>query len=481
MPKFYLFIFSALLFAGGCSSGNKNPANNKQSGKPNILFIFIDGLNPGTLGAYGNKLVKTPNIDHLASKGSLFKHAFVQVPVCGPSRITDFTGLRLSDNQPWSTKKIKQPFVTLPKYLKEHGYYTASLGFVLHFMHDRAQDWSEAPWRSEAIYYGKEDWAHYNTYNEWQDPKSANYINPKTGRGPYYEHADVPDTAYQDGKLAKRAIKKLNEFAKRKQPFFLAVGFWRPHLPLNAPQKYWDMYSNDQIKLADDRFRPFDLPPEVKGSHEILKYGKTDGFPDSIAFQKTTRHAYYACVTYVDRQVGKVLSTLKKLGISDNTIIVLLSDHGWYLGKHNFWAKTNIMEGSLHVPFIIKAPDYKPKTLSEIVETFDIYPTLIDLAGLKRPDLPSIDAKSLLPLINDKKADSNKWVNEAFQEWNGGRNIITPRYSYTEWIHSDSQMLFDHKIDPGENMNVADKAQYQKIIQRLSKRLHNKYPKDFKK
>ena len=244
--------------------------------KKNVLFIVVDDLRP-CLGSYGVRNILSPHIDQLSSEGTLFKRSFTQVPVCGASRVSFLTGIRVQSsayNMQTSHIRKGHTFISIPEHFKSHGYYAVSLGKVFHVMHDRQQDWSEAPWRSEAIYYGKYDWAHYDTYNLWQNKNSAKYVNSKSGRGPYYESAKVSENSYQDGKLAEKAIHKLKELKNRNQPFFLALGFWRPHLPMNAPLKYWDLYERENISIADNRYRPEGLPREVKNSTEIARYGR---------------------------------------------------------------------------------------------------------------------------------------------------------------------------------------------------------------
>lgn len=471
---FYFLCTVAIMGFSSCRSTSK--VNNTTDRKANILLLMVDDLRP-ELGSYGSDHIKTPNIDKLASESVLFDNAYAQYPVCGPSRLSLLTGLRTTGNA-WRTDNLQQSFVSLPKYFRNNSYYTVSMGKVFHHMNDRQQDWSESPWRSEAIYHGEEDWAHYNTYNQWQDEDSEKYVNPQSGRGPYFEAADVSDNAYQDGKLAQNAVNKLKELKNKDKPFLLSLGFWRPHLPLNAPKKYWDKYKRTKIELANNRFRPKNLPDEVTNSREILRYGVTDGWPAHVNFHKRTRHAYYASVSYVDQQIGKVLKALNNLDLSKNTIVVLLGDHGWHLGEHNFWGKHNLLNNSTQVPLIIKAPGFTSGSVSKTVELLDIYPTLTDLTGLRQPG--HLDGKSLLALMKDKQTVA-KWDKDAFSIWRNARNIITEQYSYTEWINSDSKMLFDHQSDPQENHNVVDKPEYQDIVDSLSSRLHRKFKEEFVK
>lgn len=307
-----------------------------KSKRPNVLFIAVDDLRP-QLGCYRHSETLSPNIDKLAAGGTLFERAYCNVPVCGPSRVSVLTGIR-TDSRQWKTSNLKTKYTTLPLLFKKNGYHVLSNGKVLHHMSDRQDDWSEAPWRSVAIYHGKKDWANYNAYGVWQDDKSGETINPRTKRGPYCEAAEVPDNAYQDGKVADKTIADLKRMKAANKPFFLACGFWRPHLPFNAPKKYWDMYKRKDVAPAPNRFAPKDLNAPCRTSGEIDGYALTGKRKQTEEFHREARHAYYACVSYVDAQIGKVMKALDSLGLSDNTIVVLWGDHGWNLGEHNFWA-----------------------------------------------------------------------------------------------------------------------------------------------
>jgi len=436
--------------------------------RPNVLFIAVDDLRP-QLGCYGFDETLSPHIDALAVRGTIFERAYCNVPVCGPSRVGMLTGLRTNAGQ-WSTKNLKQPFTTLPALFKKHGYHTISNGKVLHTMADRAEDWSEAPWRSVEVYYGKGDWAGYNKFEQWQYEASAKLINPKSKRGPYMEAADVPDSAYQDGKVADKTIADLKRMKEAGKPFFIAAGFWRPHLPFNAPKKYWDMYKREDVALAANRFKPKDVPAPCRTSGEIDRYGLTGKRKETEEFHREARHAYYACVSYVDAQVGKVMKALDDLGLADDTIVVLWGDHGWNLGEHNYWGKHNTLHNSLHIPLIVCAPGTKgnQRTLA-LVESIDIYPTLCELAGISAPK--DVHGKSFLPLMEDPK---KKWKQAVFAKWSGCEAVKTDRYLYTEWQKKGEvthRMLYDHKVDPQENVNIAGRAEAKAVVEAMSKLL----------
>lgn len=432
--------------------------------RPNVLLILADDLRPD-LGCYGHAHIHSPHIDRLAAQSTLFQRAMCNVPVCGPSRLSILTGLRAGPDT-WSTEGLDRGFISLPAHFKQHGYRTISNGKVFHHMRDRQEDWSEAPWRSVAIYHGRGDWAQYNTYLQWRDEASARFINPQTGRGPYCEAADVPDNAYQDGKLADKTIQDLRRLAQQDQPFFLACGFWRPHLPFNAPRRYWDLYDRDRIEPATNRFEPRDKPPALVSSTEIDSYARTGDRKADLAFHREARHAYHACISYVDAQIGRILEALEELGLADNTLVVLCADHGWNLGEHNFWGKHNTLHHSLHVPLIIRTPSRRtPQRSNALVELVDLYPTLCDLAGLPIP--PHAEGVSIGPLLSDP---DQPWKPAAFARWQHGCHAVkTDRYLYTQWLDAEGRptqhMLFDHQLDPQENVNLADRAEARAIVE----------------
>ena len=463
-----LVVVPAFLLATSC----KDSIKDRKTKKSNILFIAVDDLRP-ELGCYGQDHIHSPNIDELASEGVQFNRAYCQSPVCGPSRASLLTGLYVkSDN--WWAERLEEEFVTLPGFLKENGYTTLSLGKVFHNMRDCQDDWSSEPWRSEAIYHGEKDWARYNTYGLWQNDASEKHINEQTHRGPYDEKAEVPDTAYQDGKLAQEAISRLQKLEDSKKPFFLACGFWRPHLPLNAPAKYWELYDREDINMARNRYRPKNLPDQCRNSGEIFQYGRVEGYYNTDAFHRETRHAYYACVSYVDAQIGKILDELERLDMAENTIIVLWGDHGWHLGEHDFWGKHNTLENAVQSPLIIKAPGNQTGERNQLVGLIDIYPTLIDMTDLEKPS--HLEGKSFRNIIMDRGATGREAV---FSEFGGGNCVITDRYLYTEWSKNDSivaRMLFDHKKDPNENQNVAANPQYQDAVNKHSRILEKNFP-----
>ena len=296
----------------------------------------------------------------------------------------------------------------------------------------------------------------------------------------------MPDDVYQDGKVANKTIEDLKHFGDSDAPFFLACGFWRPHLPFNAPQKYWDLYDPEKLTLAPNRFSPVNLSELCQNSTEMFEYAAIEGFPDDSAFHRKALHGYYASVSYVDAQVGKVLDALENNGLAENTIVVLMGDHGWNLGEHNFWGKHNTLQNSLRAPLILKDPSSsKGIHSSALVQYIDIYPTLMDLLGLELPE--HLEGRSLTPLL---KHPSTEWNDALYFFWNDKKrinekvilvdaiSIKTDRFLYTEWLDNGKVvdcMLFDHSNDPQENVNIAKDASMQTTVSDLSKRI-----KDFK-
>jgi arylsulfatase A-like enzyme len=452
-----------LLFSPGLSVCS--PA--RETSRPNILFIAVDDLR-AQLGCYGDAEVQSPNIDRLAGQGVLFERAYCNIPRCGASRASILTGIRAPADI-WNCYEIPLTYVTLPAWFSKHEYHTVSNGKVLHYLKDRKYDWDEV-WRSAEVYFGEEDWGKYNTYGIWQNPESGNSVNPASLRGPYCERAEVDDEAYQDGKVAEKTIADLERLGKGDQPFFLACGFWRPHLPFNAPAKYWDLYERDRIQLADNPYPPRFNPAENVSAQEFERYARTGDIKATAEFQAEARHAYYACISYVDAQIGKVLDALDRLNLRESTVVVLWSDHGFLLGEHSFWGKQNTMRESLQVPLIISAPGLPRGARTDaLVELVDLYPTLCELSDLPLPD--HLHGKSLVPLLQDPELPGREAV---FSRFSGCESIITGRYSYTEWRDESGgliPMLFDHESDPGENENIAGRSDASEVVERLSLRI----------
>ncbi len=439
----------------------------------NVVMIVVDDLRP-ELGCYGVEEVKTPNIDRLSKMGVVFKNAYCNIPVSGASRASLLTGVYPNAPKRFthfacSASKDMPSAVPISSQFTQSGYHTVSNGKIFHNIDDHAATWSETPWRLYPNGYGK-DWAVYNKYKLWANPESANHINPKTKRGPYCESADVEDDAYYDAHVAARGVEDLQRLSKGDKPFLLACGFWRPHLPFNAPKKYWDLYDRDKLSMADNYYRPEGLPKVVTSSGEIRGYADVD--LKSEAKRREIKHGYYASVSYVDAQIGKLLDEIERLGLYKNTVVLLFGDHGWHLGEHTFWGKHNLMRNATNVPLIVAAPKGKRGVESEsIVEFVDIYPTLCDLCGVSAPE-SQLDGVSMKPILRNPKATIKE---SAYVQWGRGTNVIGERYSYSEWRDGDNKrvqmMLFDHKNDPAENRNIASDPQHSDMVEQLSKHI----------
>lgn len=435
--------------------------------RPNVLFISIDDLRP-SIGAYGDTLAITPHMDRLAESSRVFLGAYSQQAVCGPSRASLFTG-KLPDNiRVWHNRNLfrdaRPDIVTLPQLFKNSGYHTASMGKIFSG-NPREED--PVSW-SVPFILRKDGW--------------RNYVNHTGGgRGPAFEAADVPDDAYPDGKLTNLAIATLKELKEKDTPFFLAVGFFKPHLPFNAPKRYWDLY--DPAVFALER-----QPQRVEGAPELAyrphrELGNYSGVPGNERVRpelaRTLRHAYYACVSFIDAQVGRLMETLEELDLAENTIVVLWGDHGFALGEVSRWAKGTNFELDNRVPLIIHVPGMqKPGVASAaLVEVVDLYPTLAGLAGLAMPD--DLDGTSLEPQLSDPEAGGREFVLSQFARPGNrappevmGYSIRNETHRYTRWVNfSDkttvAEELYDYS-DSGsvvrmdafliEHVNVADRT-----------------------
>lgn len=418
----------------------------KQAAKPNVLFILVDDLRP-ELGTYDAAQVISPNIDKLASESLQFNRAYCNVPVCGASRACLLTGILPTHsrfvNYLATVTKDAPGATTLPQVFKENGYRTFSVGKVFHNREDCAtQSWSEPNWVSED---GD------SNYRLAFDP-TTNDVLSKKGRGRFYELPEVSDGAYPDGKFAQKTIDHLKQLKESKEPFFLACGFVRPHLPFYAPKKYWDLYNRDSIQLATNRHRPDQAPQALRGSTEYNQYHLAGMDIKSDTFHRVMKHGYLASVSYVDQLIGNVLQTLEELKLAENTIVVLWGDHGWHLGEHEFWGKHNTMHLATRIPLMIKVPGQTTGSETQaLVETIDVFPSLCELAGLELP--AQLHGKSFVELLKKPDASFREY---AYSRFKNGDAIITDQYSYTRYSGKKSGvMLYDLTNDPAENKNIA--------------------------
>ncbi|KAA1259072.1 Arylsulfatase [Rubripirellula obstinata] len=450
------FLLIGLTVSWTLASGSVSASDNSE--KPNVLFIAIDDLRP-ELGCYGADHVLSPNIDEFSSQGVLFESAYCQAPHCAPSRVSLLTGVhtRHFDGMPMVPETLAPGKPTLPATFRKAGYTTINNGKIYHQREDDAeQSWSEEP-------FSLVDGLPENNHRTLHDPNSVNFINRKNNLGPFFEMPDVSDNTYIDGQTCEKTIKDMRRLAKMDGPFFLACGFVRPHLPFYAPKKYWDLYDREKIALADNRDAPKNKPRALRGSGEIRGYYDRGIQYNSDEFHQIARHGYYACVSYADTLVGKVLATLDELDLRDNTIVIVWGDHGWHLGEHNYWGKHNLLHNALRVPLIISAPGFKKNvTTDSIVELVDLYPTLCELAGIEPPE--HLEGKSVVPLLQDPQTPGKP---AAFTKWKDGLVVTTPDFTYTEY-EGDESMLYERSQDPEENVNVADAPEQQQTVKRLS-------------
>jgi arylsulfatase A-like enzyme len=435
--------------------------------KPNVLFIAVDDLRP-QLGCYGHKQMISPNIDRLGAEGVIFLRSYCQVPVCGASRASLMTGVRPTKNRflgysTWAQKDLPAA-LSIAEHFKNNGYHTISNGKIFHHRTDCPDSWSEEPWRPKGV------WLNYLLEKNIELAKTK----PKR-KGPPYEAADVPDNAYFDGMVADKGISDLRRMNKTDKPFFLALGFFKPHLPFNAPQKYWDLYKPEEIDLADNPFRPKGAPDaalhnwgELRAYHNIPTKG-----PLSEDMARTLVHGYYACVSYTDAQIGRVLKELDRLGLRDNTVVILWGDHGWNLGEHGLWCKHCNFETSLHSPLIVRAPHIKGGGKSNaLTEYLDIYPSLCELCDLPSP--ARLQGRSFVPLL---KNPNLPWKKAVFSRYFKGDSVKTDRYRYTQWRDKKdkiyARMLYDHSVDPAENVNIAERPENKEIVGKMSKMIQD--------
>ncbi|MBE0654506.1 MAG: sulfatase [Bacteroidales bacterium] len=443
--------------------------------KLNVLMIAVDDLRP-ELGCYGNGLIQTPNIDKLASRGVTFTNSFCNIPVCGASRASLMTGSRPTRHRfltYFSRADAEVPDkMVLSQHFKNNGYHTISNGKVLHEFEDHAPSWDEN-WRLQT----ETGWLNY-LLDENKE------IEKKEGRGPAYEVADVHDTVYNDGKLAIKTIADLKRLKDKGEPFFLATGFVKPHLPFNAPVKYWDLYEASDFSTVSGEFLPENAPGEAFHQFEELRqyHGIPKSGPLSDSLSVTLQHGYYACVSYIDAQIGLILQALDELGLTKNTIVLLWGDHGWNLGEHGLWCKHCNFNTSLSAPLIISAPGkVKDAKCQAMAEFIDIYPTLSELCGLEIPE--TVEGTSLVHLLENPAAEHKDFVVCKYKD---GLTLRTEKYAYTEWSNDDdvliSRMLYDHHTDPAETDNIVNNTENKALVDSLQKVLHeNRGHEYFKK
>ncbi|WP_417745598.1 sulfatase [Rosistilla oblonga] len=462
------------------------------SAAPNVLFIVADDLNCA-ISPYGDPVAKTPNLERLAKRGLTFTRTYCQQAVCNPSRSSFLTGLRpdtvkVDDLRKYfrNTAAGGSTLVTLPQHFKNHGYFCQNIGKMFHNMGDTQdrRSWSI----DEVLFRGTH--AADTIYNN--TPSGG---KPRQFKAPATEAHDVPDTAYRDGQIANLAAAMIRDHAVSDQPFFLAVGFWRPHLPFVAPRRYWDLYDADTIPMPEPVAAPEDVPAiAMHPSSEIRGYGGVPkDRPLSEAEVRHLRHGYYASISFIDAQVGEILDALDASGRAVETIVVFTSDHGFHIGERTLWGKTSNFELDARVPLIVADPRHpasQGKSTPALAELIDLYPTLAQLAGIS-DDLPRrLEGTSLAPIFEDPKASVKQAAFTQHQQpfygnpsnWKAwGCSMRTDRWRYTRWTAIDSgdviaRELYDHDNDPLETVNLAADREHEKMIAEFDQTLANAFP-----
>lgn len=456
----------------------------------NVLFIAVDDLRP-ELGCYGAAHMKTPHLDRLASQGMLFERAYCQVAVCNPSRSSVLSGTRpdttgVLDNQHFMRPNMPD-VISLPQHFKNHGYTSLSLGKIFHHSErepgDDPQSWSEPAW-----YHGE-------PYKHWFTQESLDYVKqlkalpkaqqPKQLRAAPFEAANEPDASYPDAQTAAKAIETLQRLKAEAKPFFLSVGFVKPHLPFTCPQKYWDLYPEASIQLATNTQRPKDAPePAFHNNYELRSYGTVpENGPISDAMALKLIRGYRACVSFMDAQLGRVLDELDRLGLRENTLIVLWGDHGYHLGENGLFTKMTNFEHGTRVPLIVSLPCQKTagQRSQALVELVDLYPTLAHLCDLPLPK--HLEGTSFAPLLENP---DQPWKKAAFSQYlrtgkppHTGRSLRTDRWRYTEWHDLKGKPagveLYDETNNPQETENLANDPSHAETVKQLAIQLRSEW------
>ncbi len=492
----------------------------KENKKYNVLFISIDDLKP-TIGAYGDSATYTPNMDRLAEQSVVFMNNHCQQAVCGPSRASLLTGLYPDQIQVWGfehhIRDVDFEVTTLPQHFKNEGYHTIGISKIFDYrnvdFYKDSLSWSEQafplteeeliPWMAEesgelaGYFYQSPIVKKIQAQLIKKDASIKNHPQPHLHKRikPACECLDLPDHAYKDGVFANKALSDLERLSESDQPFFLAVGFERPHLPYTAPKKYWDLYNRDSIQLAEFQGRAEnDVDYAYTNSGSIKSYSDENGnfiykklgkgAYLSHAEQRKLIHGYKASTSYIDAQVGKLLDKLKVLGLEENTIIVLWGDHGYHLYDHGMWGKSTNFEQGTRSPLMISMPGIKPHKTKVPTEFVDIFPTLCEMAGIKI--VSHLSGESLVQLMKGDTSSVKGYAISQFQRDDKmGYALRTKRYRYVEWIHNgrhinpDSDLrdfadgqLFDYQADPLETKNFYNVQAYAEIQKELADKLH---------
>jgi len=456
-----------LLLAGFVGVSCINGTYAQKNEKPNIIFVISDDLRP-ELNCYGQSHMKTPVLDALAQEGVTFTNAFVQQAICSASRASFLTGCRpdvTGVDYPYSEYFVNEFMPEHPNiqaHMHKSGYYVRNFGKVHHGLYE---DYSEHHFLAKSV------------HKLYATQKNIDIAHDRSVAPPF-ECADVPDDKYADGVVANEVIKTIRKVGQNEdQPFFLTVGFYKPHLPFCAPKKYWDLYDRDSIPLSQNP-EPATGSPKYATTDQALKKwnGESDAKGHIVSEERSRllKHAYFACVSYVDTQLGKIITELKEQKLYENTIIVFVSDHGWHLGDHGMWGKATNFERATRAPLIVRFPNSEQNGVKcdRLVEYVDLFPSLVDFAGIEIPEY--IEGTSFSPLLKDPE---RLWKKAAFSQYprgnNEGYSIRTERYRYTEWRNKEGRIvareLYDHFNDSNETVNIVTDNEV--LVQSLSQQL----------
>jgi iduronate 2-sulfatase len=479
MNSLYRLFFApyVLILSLGFHACSIKPQETVLNKKPvNVLFIAVDDLKP-LLGCYGHKDIITPNIDKLASQGFIFENNHCQQAVCGPSRASILTGMRPDYTQIWDLKTLirdKRPdIITMPQYFKQNGFQTAAVGKIFDFRSvDKGNDmisWSIP-------------------YDDCKRKKGLANDYAKTNQKVSYEINEMPDDETTDGVVAQKTIELLRTFASNDKPFFMAAGFYKPHLPFVANKKYWDMYDVNMLKLPDYRKSPDGAPIYAAQPSWELRGGYVDvpkdyNTPIPMDHQKKMLHGYYACVSFIDQQIGLIVDELDKLGLRENTVIVIWGDHGFHLGDHDMWCKHTNYEQATRSPLIFSLGKKVVGKTQKPSEFIDVYPTLCEMAGLPLPSF--LEGKSLNPIMTNKAKSVKDYAVSQFTRENDkmGYAFRDERYRYIVWMKDFTSVtkynenllvgeeLYDYKSDPEERKNLINTIEYRTIKVQMKKQM----------
>lgn len=491
------------LLLGGAAGHAAKPQ--QSAGQPNILLILVDDLKP-VLGCYGDPVALTPNIDSLAASGTLFRHSYCQQALSGPTRVSLLTGLRPDHTLIWSMPKQMREYypgiVTIPQYFASQGYTTAAVGKIFDARtvdkgHDKPS-WSipyidVSPYLDRSVPGAGEQYLDPDTRTSAARFRQEALDKGLKGRDarqyvsrraqPSTECMEVPDNAYRDGAITQAGIETLRELVLKGNPFLLAVGFNKPHLPFIAPKKYWDLYDRNRMPLAEFQQKA-DGSPEIAYHKDYIEirsfsdiptfYNFCDGYRNNghIDEQKQREliHGYYACTSYIDHQIGKLLKALKVSGVDRNTIVVLVGDHGWHLGDHGLWCKATNFEQAAKAPLIVRDPRIGPGVVDGVTEFVDLFPTLCSLCGV--PESANLDGTDLTPAMREPGIRVKSCAVSQYYRFPDimGYSLRTDRYRYTVWFDGNyrtwqpydehrivARELYDCQEDPLETVNYSGK------------------------